>query len=189
MSLLQSFASFDRFLAGRVARPLADRIAAAIGLDCFQLARLASLASICLDATMNLWLLRGHDGTALRTETSLAFLLGIFAAGAIILRSLQLQQERNALSSGTPVNLAFKFGRFLVLAYAGFATACFAGGVGQSLASFVDPTLAAPMPPQAMLRFLTDRLGDASFLFALYCLDLRPRLAGRGKKLAFTASR
>jgi hypothetical protein len=190
LSLLRQLAAADQFLARSLAQPLARRIEALSGVDCFRLARLCCLVSVGGDAAVNLSLLRwgGLDAQAgFRTEIGASFALGLLAAGAVILRSLSLAQERHALSAASPMSLAFKFGRWLILLYAGFASACFFGGVVLSLAGLIDPALAAPQPPFAALRFLADRLGDASFLLALYCLELRPR-GTADKELALTSA-
>jgi hypothetical protein len=191
MSLLRSLAAADQYLARRLAQPLAQRVEALLGIDCFRLARLAALVSLCGDAVVNLSLLRwGGLATTgdVRFETSLSFAIGIVAAGAVILRSLQLQQEKqNFFSAASPASLAFKYGRWLILAYAAFTSACFLGGVGLALAGTIAPSFAASLPPFALLRFLTDRFGDASFLLALHCLDLRPRGTG-SKRAAVTAA-
>ena len=189
MSLLRSLAAADQYLAHALAQPLARRVDSLFGIDCFRLARLAALLSLCGDAIVNLSLLRwGGLGTerGFRFETSLSFAIGILAAGAVIVRSLQLEQEKQNFSAASPASLAFKYGRWLILAYAAFTSACFLGSVGLALAGTIAPSLAAAQPPFALLRFLADRFGDASFLLALYCLDLRPRGSG-SKRVAATA--
>ena len=177
MSLLRPLAAADRHIATALAQPLARRIEALCGIDCFRLARLCCLVSLCGDAAVNLALLRwgglGDEGS-FRTETSLSFAIGLLAAGAVILRSLKLEQEKAVLVSASPVGLAFKYARRLMLLYVAFTCACFLGSLGQALAGMIWPALAAAPPPFALLRFLTDRCGDASFLLALYCLELPP---------------
>lgn len=184
MLLLRQLAAADLTLAKVLAQPLARRIEALFGVDCFRLARLCCLLSVCGDAAVNLVLLRWGSSlaaeAALRADASVSFAIGVLAAGAVILRSLKLEQEKAALSAASPVSLAFKYGRWLVLLYAGFAGACFVGGLALSLAAPLLGAPAAPLSAFAALRFLADRLGDASFLLALYCLELRPRGAGRG---------
>ena len=188
MSLLRPLAAADRHLATALAQPLARGIKALFGIDCFRLARLCCLASLCGDAAANLALLRwgglAADG-GFRTETSLNFAIGILAAGAVILRSLKLEQEKTVLAAASPVGLAFKYARRLMLLYVAFTCACFLGSLGQALVGMIWPALAAAPPPFALLRFLVDRCGDASFLLALYCLELRPRGTG-SKTLALT---
>jgi hypothetical protein len=180
LSLLRQLAAADQSLATSLARPLAHRIEDLLGIGCFRLARLCCLVSLCGDTAVNLALRRwgGIGG-----ETGASFAIGLCAAAAVILRSLMLEQETQALSAASPIGLAFKFGRWLILLYAAFAGACFLGGIGLGIAGIFWPELAAPQPPFAALRFVADRLGDASFLLALYCLELRPRGAG-GKTLA-----
>lgn len=184
MSLLRQLAAADRHLAKSVARPLAQRIEDRFGIGCLRLARLCCLVSLCGDTLSNLALQRWGG---LGADTGVSFTIGLCAAGAIILRSLTLEQERQALSAASPIGLAFTFGRRLILLSAGFASACFVGGLGLGVAATIWPALAVPQPPFALLRFVADRLGDASFLFALYCLELRPRRAG-DNKLALSSS-
>ena len=177
-TLLRQLAAADQYLARVFAAPLARRIETALGIDCLRLARLACFASLCGDALVNLGLLRwgGPAGASgLGQDASASFAIGLLAAGAVILRSLTLEQEKTDLAAASPVGLAFKYGRWLMLLYAGFAGACFAGALGLAVAAPLLGLAPVPLPPFALLRFLADRAGDASFLFALYCLDLRPR--------------
>jgi len=190
MSLLRSLAAADQYFARKLAQPVARHIELLLGIDCFRLARLAALVSLCGDAVVNLSLLRwGGLGVeaGFRFETSLSFAIGIIAAGAVIVRSLQLEQEKQNFSAASSASLAFKYGRWLILAYAAFTSACFLGGVGLAVAGLIAPSLAAPQPPFTLLRFLADRFGDASFLLALYCLDLRPRGSGSKRAAVTTA--